>query len=42
MLAVLGGMQDGRTGSRENREAKTASIKEDILLWETFQNIYYS
>ena len=28
MLAVLGGGQDGRTGS----EAKAASIKEDILL----------
>ena len=32
MLAVLGGGQDGRTGSEANREAKAASIKEDILL----------
>ena len=32
MLAVLGGTQDGRTGSEEKREAKPASIKEEILL----------
>ena len=32
MLAVLGGGLDGRTGSEANREAKAASIKEDILL----------
>jgi len=34
MLAVLGGSQDGRTGSEDNREAKAATIKEDILLFD--------